>query len=104
MRKSMVMLSAILLAMTSGMAMAGGDAAAGKAKAAACAACHGANGKSTNPMYPNLAGQHEAYLTKAIKAYKAGDRGDPTMKAMVAPLSDGDIANLAAHYAGQACK
>ncbi|MEN8132655.1 MAG: c-type cytochrome [Pseudomonadota bacterium] len=103
MRKSTVMLSAILLVMSSGMAMAGGDAAAGKAKAAACAACHGANGKSTNPLYPNLAGQHEPYLAKSIKAYKAGDRGDPTMKAMVAPLSDGDIANLAAHYASQSC-
>ena len=48
-----------------------GDAAAGKAKAAMCAACHGANGISIAPMYPNLAGQKEAYLVKQLKDFKA---------------------------------
>jgi cytochrome c553 len=104
MKKTIAILSTILLSTASGLAIAGGDAAAGKAKAAACSACHGANGVSTNPMYPNIAGQHEAYLSKAIKAYKAGDRGDPTMKAMVAPLSDADISNLAAYFASLDCK
>jgi cytochrome c553 len=77
-----------------------GDAAAGKAKAATCNACHGANGISIAPNYPNLAGQKEAYLVKQMKAFKDGTRKDPTMNAMAAPLSDADMANLAAHYAG----
>lgn len=77
-----------------------GDAAAGKAKSASCAGCHGANGISAVPTYPNLAGQQEQYLVKSLKDYKSGARGDATMKAMVAPLSDADIENLAAYYAG----
>ncbi len=80
-------------------AFAGGDAAAGKAKAGMCAACHGANGVSAVPMYPNLAGQKEAYLVKQLKAFKAGTRKDPVMGPMAAPLSDADMANLAAYFA-----
>ena len=59
-----------------------GDAAAGKAKAATCFACHGANGISLQPIYPNLAGQKEAYIVKQLKAFKDGSRKDPTMNAM----------------------
>jgi len=91
--------SALLLAVSANVAIAG-DAAAGKAKAASCNACHGANGISAIPTYPNLAGQKEAYLAKQMKAFKDGTRKDPTMNAMAAPLSDADMANLAAHYAG----
>lgn len=80
-------------------AMAAGDAAAGKAKSAICAACHGANGISAAPMWPNLAGQKEAYLVKQIKAFKNGERKDPSMAPMVAALTDADIENLAAYYA-----
>ncbi len=79
-------------------AFAGGDAAAGKAKAGMCAACHGANGVSAVPMYPNLAGQKEAYIVKQLKAFKAGTRKDPVMGPMAAPLSDADMANLAAYF------
>lgn len=75
-----------------------GDAAAGKTKAAMCAACHGPMGISIAPQYPNLAGQKELYLTNAIKAYKTGVRKDPTMTAMVASLTEDDITNLAAHF------
>lgn len=77
-----------------------GDAAAGKAKAATCFACHGANGISAMPIYPNLAGQKEAYLVKQMKAFKEGSRKDPTMNAMAAPLSDADMENIAAFFAG----
>jgi cytochrome c553 len=93
----------IILSMTTSIAIAG-DAAAGKAKSMSCAGCHGATGVSQVPIYPNLAGQKEAYLVKAIKAYKNGDRADPTMKAMVAALSDADIDNLAAYYSSQGNK
>ena len=77
-----------------------GDAAAGKAKSMMCAACHGAAGISPIPTYPNLAGQQEAYLTKQLKDFKAGRRNDPTMKGMVAALSETDMADLSAYYAG----
>ena len=78
-----------------------GDAAAGKTKSASCAGCHGANGISNNPMWPNLAGQKEQYLAKQIKAFRDGTRTDPTMAPMVAALTDDDIANLAAYFAAQ---
>ena len=91
--------SALMLAASANVAIAG-DAAAGKAKAASCNACHGANGISAIPTYPNLAGQKEAYLAKQMKAFKDGTRKDPTMNAMAKPLSDADIANLSAHFAG----
>lgn len=81
-----------------------GDAAAGKARSAACAGCHGPDGNSPVPMYPKLAGQHEAYLVSAMKQYKSGARGDATMKAMSAPLSDTDIQNLAAYFSSQKAK
>ncbi len=77
------------------------DIDAGKAKSVTCVACHGPAGVSTNPLWPNLAGQHEAYLAKQIKAFKDGVRKDPLMTPMVAGLSDKDIANLAAYYAAQ---
>ncbi len=74
------------------------DVAAGKAKAAACAACHGANGISIAPMWPNLAGQKEVYLSKQIKAFRDGTRKDPSMSPMAAGLSDADADNLAAYF------
>lgn len=75
------------------------DIEAGKAKSAMCAACHGANGISASPLWPNLAGQKEAYLAKQIRAFKSGERKDPSMAPMVAALTDADIDNLAAYYA-----
>ena len=95
----LTVVSALTLAASANVAFAA-DAAAGKAKAASCAGCHGANGISAVPTYPNLAGQKEAYLTKQMKAFKDGTRKDPTMNAMAAPLSDADMANISAFYAG----
>jgi cytochrome c553 len=80
-----------------GSALAG-DAAAGKAKSATCAGCHGAAGISKNPMWPNLAAQQPGYLVKQLKAFRDGSRSDPMMEPMAKPLSDEDIANLAAWY------
>ena len=75
------------------------DIAAGKSKAAVCAACHGSNGISQIPMYPNLAGQKEQYLVLQIKAFRDGERKNMLMAPMVAGLSDADITNLSAYYA-----
>ncbi len=97
-RQILATASALILAVTANIAIAGGDAAAGKAKAASCAGCHGAKGISAIPMYPNLAGQKETYLVKQLKAFKDKSRKDPTMNAMAAPLSDEDMANLSAYY------
>lgn len=79
---------------------AAGDAAAGKIKAVSCAICHGAEGVSANDIWPNLAGQKSGYLVKQMKAFRDGDRKDPMMSPMAAPLSDEDIDNLAAYFSG----
>ena len=76
-----------------------GDAEAGREKAALCAACHGPNGISVNPLWPNLAGQHEAYLAKQIRDFRDGVREDISMQPFVTGLSEQDIADLAAFYA-----
>ena len=89
-----------LFVLASGSAMAAGDAKLGKDKSAGCAGCHGASGISGNPMYPNLAGQKAMYLVKAIKDYKTGARKDAMMGSMVSSLTDSDIENIAAYYAG----
>jgi len=77
-----------------------GDAAAGKAKSMTCAGCHGANGISNNPMWPNLAGQKQAYLASSLQMYRDGRRVNAMMSAMAKNLTDADIANLAAYYSG----
>ena len=79
---------------------AAGNADAGKAKSAVCAACHGAEGISSLEIYPNLAGQKEAYLASQLQNYRDGKRENPIMAPMAKPLSDDDIADLAAYYAG----
>ncbi|MCB1925654.1 MAG: cytochrome c [Gammaproteobacteria bacterium] len=81
-------------------AAAAGNPDAGKSKAAICAACHGLNGISVMPNYPNLKGQKEQYIEKALRAYRDGGRSDPTMSPMAKPLSDGDIEDLAAYFSG----
>lgn len=85
-------------------ALAKGDAKAGEEKAVMCVACHGATGKVSVPLYPNLAGQNAGYLAHALHAYKKGERSGgqaEIMKAYVSGLSDSDIDNLAAYYASQ---
>ncbi|GHW32857.1 cytochrome c554 [Vibrio cholerae] len=85
----------------SGAALAG-DVAAGQAKAAVCAACHGMDGIAVIPGYPNLKGQSEQYLISSVKAYKNKERTGglaAVMQAQAMMLSDEDIANLAAYYA-----
>ena len=97
------MVLVILLALGAATNTAAGDAAAGKAKAALCAACHGPAGISIMPNYPNLACQKEPYLIKAINDYKNGARKEPLMAPMVTPLSAADIENLAAYYSTIDC-
>ena len=63
-----------------------------------------AAGISPNPVWPSLAGQHQTYLVAALKAYKNGVRQDPMMAGIVKNLSETDMRQLAAYYAGAACK
>ena len=80
----------------------GGNAQAGHNKAAMCQGCHGIDGyrMAFPEVYsvPRLGGQHQAYIVKALHAYKSGARSNPTMRAIAAGLSDQDMANLAAYY------
>ncbi len=78
-----------------------GDAEAGKAKSATCAACHGADGNSMAPTFPKLAGQGERYLIKQIKDIRDGNRNVPAMAPFAAGLSDEDVADLAAYFNSQ---
>lgn len=84
-----------------GLAHAAGDAAAGESKAAVCAACHGSNGVSVVPNWPNLAGQGANYLTKQLTDIRDGRRTVIEMGPFVADLSDQDIRDIAAYYAQQ---
>lgn len=76
----------------------GGDAEAGKGKAAVCGACHGPDGNSTNAQWPKLAGQGAAYIVDQLQAFKDGTRADPVMAGQVANLSEQDMKDIAAYY------
>lgn len=95
-------LAATVLAIVAAPLHAEGDATAGKSKTAMCAGCHGIAGfRSAYPEtyhVPKLGGQNAAYIVSALKAYKAGERNHPTMKAIAGSLSEQDMADLAAYY------
>lgn len=75
------------------------DARAGRAKVAGiCQACHGMDGLSKNPESPNLAGQLENYLAKALAEYRNETRKNESMNIVAKELTDDDIANIAAFY------
>ena len=75
------------------------DIDAGRAKALACAVCHGPLGVSTQPDAPNLAGQPALYVAAQLRAYRSGARRHEVMSVMAKPLGDDDIAQLAAWFA-----
>ena len=95
-----VLLLILALAFT-GAAHAAGDAAAGQSKAAVCAACHGADGNSVVAQWPKLAGQNPDYVARQVRMVRDGQRQIVEMVGVVAGLSDQDIDDIAAYYAGQ---
>lgn len=99
--KPIRILSAALLGLALPAVAAAGDAAVGKKKSAPCAACHGANGVSPSPEFPNLAGQYPDYLQAALTHYKNGKRKNAIMQAQVANLTPRDMMDLSAYYASQ---
>jgi len=78
-----------------------GSADAGATKAAVCTACHGVNGNSVNPEWPNLAGQNAVYIREQLGMFKAKKRNNPVMQPIVDPLTEQDMADLAAFFAAQ---
>jgi len=98
MLKKLALVSGVIISLCGASTVLAADAAAGKAKAGMCAGCHGVDGVSMIPMYPNLNGQKAAYTAKQLKAFRDKTRADPVMAGMTAGLTDADIDNLAAYY------
>ena len=87
------------IAAAAAQAAAAADVKAGRQKALQCQACHGLDGQAKLPDGPNLAGQNEIYLAKALKDYRNGARRNEMMSLVTRALKDEDIADLAAYYA-----
>lgn len=100
MKRFLLILTGFFLSLTTVYAGAG-DPAAGEQKSQPCQACHGQDGNSPTPNFPNLAGQHQTYLVRALMDYKSGARKNAIMAGMAAPLSDQDMKDLAAYYSSQ---
>ena len=99
--KNYLIVVCLLMLTTSNSYAAGGDPAKGKTLSQTCAACHSVDGNSVNPVWPKLAGQHASYTVKQLNDFKKGNRVNAQMTAMVAPLSEQDMQDLAAYFASQ---
>lgn len=96
--------AALVVAVTVGWTaptLAAGSKEAGQAKAATCSACHGMDGTSMGPEWPNLAGQHETYIVRQLTAFHGGQRQNPLMSPMAMILTEQDMADLAAYFSSQ---
>lgn len=96
-----IIVSLLLALGLAGAAQAAGDPVAGQAKTIVCGACHGQDGNSPLPNFPKLAGQGERYLLKQMQDIKSGARPVVEMTGMLDPLSEQDMADVAAYYASQ---
>jgi len=94
-------LAAAIAAAACATAFASGNPEAGHKKSTPCQACHGPNGISVSPAFPNLAGQNVDYIQEALRQYKDGRRANPIMKGQAANLSERDIEDLAAYFSSQ---
>lgn len=99
-------LGALFFSVASAQGVIKGDAAKVQQSVPVCASCHGGDGNSSQPMNPNLAGQHAEYIYKQLMDFKEqggrpAERNNPIMSGMVAPLADEDMRNLAAYFQAQ---
>jgi len=78
-----------------------GDATAGQAKSAVCAACHGMDGNPASSQYPKLAGQHENYIVRQIGLFKTHKRDNAVMMGFVMSLTEQDMHDIGAYFAGK---
>ena len=95
------LIAGLVLIMWLSVALAGGDAERGSTLTATCVACHGDDGNSLAGSFPNIAGQNEKYLLKQLRDMKSGARAQNLMVGIVDTLSDQDMEDLAAFYAGK---
>lgn len=100
MKKPLFILAAVTLSLSLPV-HAKGNYEAGKAKSTTCASCHGADGVSSVPSFPKLAGQNRDYLYHALKDYKSGKRKNPIMAGQVGTLTDADMLDLALYFSRQ---
>ena len=102
MKVSLFFTTVALAALAQAASGQAGDAAAGRQKNAMCTGCHSIEGWRT--AYPDvyhvpmIAGQHQAYIVKALQEYRSGERSHPSMRAIAGSLTDADMADLAAFY------
>lgn len=94
----------IVFLLSSFMVFAAGDVGRGKGLTQLCATCHGEDGNSLAGAFPNIAGQHPKYLLKQLRDMKSGERDAPLMLGQLDAMSDTDLEDLAAYYAGQKAK
>lgn len=80
------------------VSFAKGSIEAGKTKSIHCQICHGKGGKSFNPLYPVLAGQHAQYIVKQLKAFQSKERTNPIMNEIAAPLTKQDMEDLGRYF------
>jgi cytochrome c553 len=70
-----------------------------------CTPCHGPNGRSISPTFPNLAAQTAPYIELQLHAFKDQTRADPDAQAymwgMASPLDDATISGLAVYFSKQ---
>ena len=95
-------ISVYLAVQTKNTAAAPAGNSAGQSKSATCQACHGPTGTSVLPIYPNLGGQHQNYLSKSLHGFRDGSRANVIRSGFAGSLSDADIEDIAAWYASQA--
>jgi len=98
MRRTLISLLFMVAVISVSFRSHGFDIEAGKEKAVLCAGCHGIKGISSNPMWPNLAGQNLGYLSTQIKNFRDGKRINSMMNNMVKTLTNEDADNIAAYY------
>lgn len=103
--KTLVMTALVLGASALALnASAGGNADAGKSKAAVCAACHGSDGNSASPQFPKLAGQNASYIAEQLADFKSGKRQNPIMSGQAQGLSEQDMQDVAAYFSSQSVR
>jgi cytochrome c553 len=93
--------AAALLMLASYAAPAAAGADEGRAKAAACVACHGENGNSASPAFPSLSGQPKQFIVSALFQFREGKRQNEVMSPLAAKLSNADMNDLAAWFSSQ---
>jgi len=99
--KFAALISLLLPVAASAESLLEGSAEAAQAKIAVCGACHGTDGNSVNPEWPNLAGQHAKYTYEQLMAFKNGQRVNALMSGQAMALSEDEMRNLAVYYESQ---